>query len=453
MSNDNSNNYESLYNNLKEEYEQSKKDNDEICKEYESTIQLLTDSVESMKKEKKELQIKLTKIENEQKAFKREKDTLIKKNKDKIIDIQCLNEQNDKLNKIIKKLKEEKSIFDNKIVTLENDIDHYQNKIREYEDFIDELKAQLEDALEDNITLQTEFETYKLNTDDQLIRKEEELRNIRNDSNNKDKIIQRLTKNPERYNIQKEQKKLINDKRNMKDKSKRRYTVLEKNNDFKFRRSFQKHLTHIKEYQNDNNYNYNNKNIEETKDVNKKNMNKDLNKDLNVIMEDTSYNKTFYSFKTFQKKVENEKENNNNEEENNENKEINYSKIYENSNHKSDINKILNFNEDSDHNNETNERKDSLYDKKDNHSTTEQNNTKNNLSTLINKQFGELVICEENKLYVNPLVNKLLTKEQKKNFKDALKNMLNRIKERKGNLHNKKNTIKELFEKCPFRIK
>ena len=396
--------------------------------------------------------VKTSKIENEQKVFKREKDTLIKKNKDKIIDIQCLNEQNDKLNKIIKKLKDEKSIFDNKIVTLENDIDHYQNKIREYEDFINELKAQLEDALEDNITLQTEFETYKLNTDNQLIRKEEELRDIRNDSNNKDKIIQRLTKKPERLNIQKEQKILINDKRNMKDKSKRRYTVLEKNNDFKFRRSFQKHLTHIKEYEKD--YNYNNKNIEETKDINKKNMNKDLNKDLNVIMEETSYNKTFYSFKTFQKKVENEKENNNNnEDENDENKEINNSMINENNNHKSDINQILNFNEDSDYNSETNERKESFHEKKNNHSTLEQNNTINNLSTLINKQFGELVICEENKLYVNPLVNKLLTKEQKKNFKDALKNMLNRIKERKGNLHNKKNTIKELFEKCPFRIK
>ena len=310
MSNDNSNNYESLYNNLKEEYEQSKKDNDEICKEYESTIQLLTDSVESLKKEKKDFQIKFIKIENEQKVFKREKDTLMKKNKDKIIDIQCLNEQNDKLNKIIKKLKDEKSISDCKIVTLENDIDHYQNKIREYEDFIDELKTQLENALEDNITLQTEFETYKLNTDDQLIRKEEELRDIRNDNNNKDKIIQRFTK------------------RNMKDESKRRYTVLEKNYEFKFRRGFKKFLTHIKKYENDNNCN--NKITKEEKDINKKNVNKDLNKDLNVIKEDTDYNKNFYSFKTFQKKVENENENNNNEDENDENKEINYSKDNEN---------------------------------------------------------------------------------------------------------------------------
>ena len=135
--------FESLYNNLKEEYDQSKKDNDEICKEYESTIQLLTDSVESIKKEKKDLQLKLSKIENDQKNFKREKENLIKKNKDKMIDIQCLNEQNDKLNELIKKLKEEKTLFDTKIVTMENDIDHYQNKIREYEDFIDELKIQI----------------------------------------------------------------------------------------------------------------------------------------------------------------------------------------------------------------------------------------------------------------------------------------------------------------------
>ena len=51
----NDKNYESLYNNLKAEYDQSKKDNDELFKEYESTIQLLTDSVESFKKEKKNL--------------------------------------------------------------------------------------------------------------------------------------------------------------------------------------------------------------------------------------------------------------------------------------------------------------------------------------------------------------------------------------------------------------
>ena len=79
MSSSDNVNFESLYNQLKEEYDQSKKDNDEICKEYESTIQLLSDSVESFKKEKKDLQIKLSKIENDQKAFKKEKENLIKR--------------------------------------------------------------------------------------------------------------------------------------------------------------------------------------------------------------------------------------------------------------------------------------------------------------------------------------------------------------------------------------
>ena len=519
MSNDNQNNFESLYNNLKEEYEQCKKDNDEICKEYEQTIQLLTDSVESMEKEKKDLQIKLSKIENEQKAFKKEKDTLIKKNKDKIIDIQCLNEQNDKLNKIIKKLKEEKSLFDNKIVTLENDIDHYQNKIREYEDFIDELKAQLEDALEENITLQTEFETYKLNTGDQLIRKEEELRDIKNDITNKDKIIQKLTKKPsERFNIQMEQEKLNSDKKRI--TWKRRYTVLESNSNFKFKRRFQKHLTHLKEYENEND------NIRDFKGYRN---NKFIRSQLNVIMEDDAYNKAFHKGKTFQinqedenkkkdknkenenkekdenKEIENkesenkekedekkeseniEKKDENKESENKENKdnenkvsenkennenienkdnknnEMNNSNISyntDNNENKSDANEILNFNHDSENNNENidienNEIKDNLNINEDKNINIklEQNNGVIKLGSLINKQFGDLVICEENKIYVNPLVNKLLSKEQKKNLKLSLKNMIIRIKERKLNLNNKKNTIKGLFDKSPFRIK
>ena len=110
-------NLESLYNNLKEEYEQSKKDNDELCKEYESTIQILTDSMESFKNENKDLKLKLSKIENEQKIAKREKENLIKKNKDKIIDIQCLNEQNDKLKELIEKLKEEKATFESRFLS------------------------------------------------------------------------------------------------------------------------------------------------------------------------------------------------------------------------------------------------------------------------------------------------------------------------------------------------
>ena len=205
-------NYESMYNSLKEEYE--------------STIQLLTESVQKYEKDKKDYQIKMAKKENDVKIILQEKENLIKKNKDKLIDIQCLNEQNEKLNKLIEKYKGQKSIFDNKIVTLENDVEHYQNKIREYEDFIEELKSQLENALEENITLQTEFETYKLNIGEQLMRKEEEIKDIRNDINYKDKMIKKLSQNQkEKLDIKNLQQKLIKDKKFI--QTKRRYSVLE----------------------------------------------------------------------------------------------------------------------------------------------------------------------------------------------------------------------------------
>ena len=226
--------YESLYKTLKEEFDQTKEENDELCKEYESTIQLLTESVQKYEKEKKDFQNKILKIENDVKIYNKEKENLIKKNKDKLIDIQCLNEQNEKLNKLIKKYKEEKSIFDTKIVSLENDVDHYQNKIREYEDSIEELKSQLENALEENITLQNEFETYKLNMGEQLMRKEEEIKDIRNDINYKDKLIKKLSQNTnEKFDIKNLQQKLMKDKKVI--QKKRRYSVFETNDFIKIK--------------------------------------------------------------------------------------------------------------------------------------------------------------------------------------------------------------------------
>ena len=427
-------NFESLYNNLKEEFDQNKKDNDEIFKEYESTIQLLTDSVESFKKEKKDLQSKLSKIENEQKIYKREKDNLIKKNKDKMIDIQCLNEQNDKLNELIKKLKEEKSMFDTKIVTLENDIDHYQNKIREYEDFIDELKSQLEDALEENITLQTEFETYKLTTGDQLIRKEEELRDIKSDITNKEKLIQKLTKKPsERFNIQKMQEKLINEKNLI--GNRRRLTFAEKNPPKNS--NFKKNLTYIQETENENN-----------KDNNLDNKNIKTNIDLNTILERTNYRnnkKALTSCKTSQTYIDSFESNNNNNTNNKTNNNTSENKSERN------ITKILKYNESETKNNENKENEFIKEEKNINKSLNKNENKMNGLTTIIKKQFGELVICEGNKIYVNPLVRNLFSEEQIKEFTISLQSMLIRIQQRKNNLFNKKKAINEQLEKLNFR--
>ena len=60
-----SQNYEKLYNDLKAECEQIKNDNDEICKEYELTIQMLSDSVNNFQKEKDNLQSQISNLEKE----------------------------------------------------------------------------------------------------------------------------------------------------------------------------------------------------------------------------------------------------------------------------------------------------------------------------------------------------------------------------------------------------
>jgi chromosome segregation ATPase len=185
---------------------------------------MLTDSVESFKKEKEALQQKLSKVEQEQKKFNKEKESLMNKNKDKIEDIQKLNKQNDRLTKEIKRLKEEKSLYDSKIVTLENDNEHYQNKIREFEVLAEDLENQLESALEENITLQTEFETFKQMTGDQLIRKDEEIRDIKNDLINRDKFIQRMQKRENNTILVKNIQKNIKEGSNM--ELRRRFTIL-----------------------------------------------------------------------------------------------------------------------------------------------------------------------------------------------------------------------------------
>ena len=232
-----SQNFEELYNKLKEEYESSKKDNDELCKEYESTIEMLSESVESFKKEKEALQQKLSKLEQEQKNFKKEKESLMNKNKDKITDIQNLSKQNERLTVELSRLKEEKSLYDTKIVNLENDNEHYQNKLREFEVYAEDLEGQLESALEENITLQTEYETLKQTTGDQLIRKDDEIRDIKNDLLNKEKYIQRLQRGNDALLV-KNIKQNINE--GVDQKARRRFTLVgNKNNLLAFQKTLE----------------------------------------------------------------------------------------------------------------------------------------------------------------------------------------------------------------------
>ena len=192
-----SKNFEFLYFNLKEEYAQMQKDNDEICKEYESTIQMLTDSIKELQNQRTSLTKKLYQVE-------KEKEKLQDKNREKIIDIQDLNEKNQKLLKEILSIKDKNKEKEHQIVILENDTEHYLKLIRQNDAIIEELNYKLEEALEDNVTIQTEFELYKQMMGEKLLRKSDELKDIKSDMFSKNLMIKKLKDN--------QNKKYINSK-------------------------------------------------------------------------------------------------------------------------------------------------------------------------------------------------------------------------------------------------
>ena len=92
----------------------------------------------------------------------------------------------------MKKISEENNLAKTKIISLENANEHYRNKLRQNEALIEDLTSQLESVLEENITLQTEFELYKQQIEETLVRKDQEIKDIQNDLENKEKIIKRL---------------------------------------------------------------------------------------------------------------------------------------------------------------------------------------------------------------------------------------------------------------------
>ena len=219
--------FELLYNSLKNEYDQALLDNDEICKEYESTIELLKETLNKANIEKEKLQVK---------------------NKEKLLDIQDLTKLNDKLKEDIKKIKEEKQLKETKIVFLENDNENCQNKIRQFEAIVDDLNSQLESTLEENITLQTEFEIYKQTTSEELLRKDEELQDCKSDIINKEKIIQHLNTKKIMERIEEKMKLTRNSLQKYQRKYSEKYLETTKKKNFKINTSMNTSMLNVNIY-------------------------------------------------------------------------------------------------------------------------------------------------------------------------------------------------------------
>ena len=168
---------------ITEEYADYRLECDEICKEYEETIQLLTDSLEKFKLEITKLNNEKAKMKNEQEKITKELEKSRLKNRDKIKDIEVLNNKIDELQSQFKSINKKETTLKSKVVTLETDNDHYLNKIHQYEEEVSDLKNNLENTLENLITTQNEFEEYKNKKEEEIerlkIRLHEEKGNIR----------------------------------------------------------------------------------------------------------------------------------------------------------------------------------------------------------------------------------------------------------------------------------
>ena len=434
--------YEKMYNSLKQEYDQCLLDNDEICKEYESTIKMLTDSIENFKSEKANLEEQISKLEKEQKNYDKERESLISHNKEKLEDIQNLNKQIEKLKSENKKIKEEKNLIKDKIIALEINNDHCQNKIRQDDELIKDLNSQLESALEENITLQTEFELYKQKSEETLIRKDQEIKDFQNDIVNKEKIIQRLN-NKRTNNIKELKQKLLLPQECL--------------------QQFQRKLSNSIHQNNNNDLNK----IKLTDETKGDNINKSiipLDKMVTPLTE-TNHQYPPKFMEIYRKSLrENDSNGNKNNLNNKNSTQTNQDSIKQNDNLKTDVNindSLLIQNKNSDIiNNEKNNpllsvktlKEDSIIngDLEGMELTDEKNNKESNeeddSSGSEKKCFEDLVICDEKDFNIIPI--KKLMNENKKNrdkkLAENLRNMLVRIQKRKDVLikNQKNNNIK-----------
>lgn len=416
--------FKSRYISLKAEYDQALLDNDEICKEYESTIELLKNALKKTNAEKEKLQ---------------------NKNKEKLLDIQDLTKMNDKLKEDIKKVKDEKKFIESKIVFLETDNDQYQNKLRQYEAIIDDLNLHLESALEENITNQTEFEMYKQTTSEELMRKEEELQDCKSDIMNKEKIIHQL--NTKKIMRELEEKMKMNQKSLNKIQRKYSDTIYDKDKEKEKNDLDLQNNSSVKKIDlfKSTGVNYHNKT--EAKSNNEALITPLLNSKVLLPGKfQEIYRKSIRN--TMQlltpRRYENVEKNNNNSENNKNNHAINIDK------------KNSKFNADSQASSSTQPKiNDNEKEKEeDNIIKDEIDQDASSLFSSEKKIFEDLVICNEKIFSINSfksLLNDNLMKNKK--LKENLQKLLILTQQKKNNLKTRRINIKERLNKIGYKIR
>ena len=159
-----------ILNEITKEYADYKIECDEICKEYEETIQLLTDSVDKYKLEITKLNKEKEKMKIDQEKLSKELEKSREKNRDKIKDIEILNNKLDQLQSLFKSINKKETTLKSKVVTLETDNDHYLSKIHQFEEEVSDLKTTLESTIENLITTQNDFEEFKNKKEEEIER-------------------------------------------------------------------------------------------------------------------------------------------------------------------------------------------------------------------------------------------------------------------------------------------
>lgn len=131
-----------------------------------------------MKKTIQELNELVEKLKIENSGLKQEMISFKEKTIDKIKDLEFLNIQYDKLKKENEKLK----------------LDSKGGPSQTQSATVNDLKNKLNASLEENFNIQTEFENFKILSEQNILKKENEIDELKNELLSKEKMIQQITK-------------------------------------------------------------------------------------------------------------------------------------------------------------------------------------------------------------------------------------------------------------------